>query len=296
MRSYLVEEVVADYAEAHLPRREALRRLGLLGIGTFGASALLAACGSDDDNRSTRQPVASTGTPTSVPGAIPAPAPIVRFAGPNAELQGAWAGAARPKGSVLVIHENRGLTDHIRTIPPRFAAAGFSALAVDLLSEEGGTAALGGDAQAMAALAQAPVERLLADLRAGIDELERREAGHQIAVIGFCFGGGMTWQLLASGETRIAAAAPFYGPCPADADFSGSNAAVLAVYGELDTRVNATRDTAQAALQRAGLTHEIRVFAGANHAFFNDTGPSFNPVAAAEAYQAVLDWFNRYLD
>ena len=65
---------------------------------------------------------------------------------------------------MLVIHENRGLTDHIRTIPPRFAAAGFSALAIDLLSEEGGTAALGGDAQAMGALAQAPMERLIADL------------------------------------------------------------------------------------------------------------------------------------
>jgi carboxymethylenebutenolidase len=292
MRSYLVEEVVADYADAHLTRREALRRLGLLGIGTLGASAMLAACGSDDDSVTRRS---SASTSTSVPGAIPAPAPIVRFDGPHGELLSAWAPAARPKGSVLVIHENRGLTDHIRTIPPRFAAAGFSALAIDLLSEEGGTAALGGDAQAIAALAQAPAERLLADLRAGIDELQRREAGHEVAVIGFCFGGGMTWQLLASGEPRIAAAAPFYGPAPANPDFSGSKAAVLAVYGELDTRVNATRDAAQAALERAGLMHEIRVFPGANHAFFNDTGPSFNATAAAEAFQAVLDWFNRHL-
>jgi carboxymethylenebutenolidase len=295
MRSYLVAEVVADYAEAHLPRREALRRLGLLGVGALGASTLLAGCGGDDDGEgSTRR--AGTSTSASIPGAIPSPASIVRFEGPNGELQGAWAPAARPQGSVLVIHENRGLTDHIRTIPPRFAAAGFSALAIDLLSEEGGTAALGGDAQAMGALAQAPTERLIADLRAGIDELERREDGKKVAVIGFCFGGGMTWQLLAAGEPRIAAAAPFYGPAPANPDFSGSNAAVLAVYGELDTRVNATRDAAQAALATAGLTHEIRVFPRANHAFFNDTGPNFNAAAAAEAFQAVLDWFDRHLD
>jgi carboxymethylenebutenolidase len=299
MRRYLVEEVVDDYAEAHLTRRDALWRLGLLGVGALGASSLLAACGGDDDASSdgagTTRP-AGTSTSTSVPGAIPTPASIVRFDGPNGELQGAWAPAARPKGSVLVIHENRGLTDHIRTIPPRFAAAGYSALAIDLLSEEGGTAALGGDAQAMGALGQAPVERLLADLRAGIDELERREAGHKVAVIGFCFGGGMTWQLLAAGEPRLAAAAPFYGPAPASPDFSGSNAAVLAVYGELDARVNATRDAAQAALERDGLTHEVRVFSGANHAFFNDTGPSFNAAAATEAFQAVLAWFGRYLD
>ena len=60
--------------------------------------------------------------------------------------------------------------------------------------------------------------------------------------------------------------------------------------------MNATRDAAQAALERGGLTHEIRVFPGANHAFFNDTGPSYNAAAAAGAYQAVLAWFGRYLD
>jgi carboxymethylenebutenolidase len=106
----------------------------------------------------------------------------------------------------------------------------------------------------------------------------------------------MTWQLLTAGEPRIAAAAPFYGPAPVGADFSGSRAAVLAVYGELDARVNATRDAAVASLESAGLTHEVRVFPGANHAFFNDTGPNYDAAAAAEAYQAVLAWFGRHLD
>jgi carboxymethylenebutenolidase len=196
---------------------------------------------------------------------------------------------------VLVIHENRGLTDHIRTIPPRFAADGYSALAIDLLSEEGGTAALGGDAQAIGALGAAPIERRVADMRAGIDELQRRARNQKIGIIGFCFGGGMTWTLLAAGEARLAAAAPFYGATPADPNFSGSKAAVLAVYGSLDARVNSTRDAAVSALQAAGLTYEVKEYAGANHAFFNDTGPSYNAEAAAQAYQAVLDWFGRYL-
>ncbi len=105
----------------------------------------------------------------------------------------------------------------------------------------------------------------------------------------------MTWQLLAADEPRLAAAAPFYGPVPASPDFSGSKAAVLAVYGELDSRVNATRDGAVAALDAAGLKHEVRTFPGADHAFFNDTGPRYNATAAGEAYQTVLDWFARYL-
>ena len=204
--------------------------------------------------------------------------------------------APDPNGAVLVIHENRGLTAHIRSIPPRLAADGYTALAIDLLSEEGGTAALPSEGDATAALGNASAERLIEDLRAGLDELERRAPGAKLAAIGFCFGGGMTWQLLAAGEPRLSAAVPFYGPAPADADFSGSpNAAVLGIYAELDDRVNASQETARAALEAAGLVHEIRVFPGVDHAFFNDTGPRYDADAAAEAYQAMLDWFGQHL-
>jgi carboxymethylenebutenolidase len=290
MRDYLAEEIALDYSDAILTRREALRRLGLLGLTATGAAALLAACGGGGGgNKESRKQTTTTA------GGAPARAEAVTFRGPQGELQGAWAEASKPKGAVLVIHENRGLTDHIRSLPPRFAGDSYSALAIDLLSEEGGTAAVGGEAEASAALGQAPPERLIADLRAGIDELERRDRNAEIAIIGFCFGGGLTWQLLAAGEPRLAAAAPFYGPAPANPDFSGSKAAVLAVYGELDTRVNATRDGAVAALEAADLKHEVRTFPGADHAFFNDTGPRYNAAAATEAYQDVLDWFNTNL-
>ncbi len=116
-----------------------------------------------------------------------------------------------------------------------------------------------------------------------------------IGAVGFCFGGAMTWSLLASGDDRIAAAIPFYGPAPADADFSGSTAAVLGIYAELDTRVNVSRDGAQAALEAAGLIHEIVTFPGVDHAFFNDTGPRHDASAAAGAYTLILDWFRRHL-
>ena len=296
-RSYLAEEVALDFADARLTRREALKRLALLGLSTTAAGALLAACASDSDEGVKAQPERTTTTaaPTTTLAPAPAAATAITFAGNNGQLKGAFAAAPKPKGAVLVIHENRGLTDHIRTIPPRFAADGYSALAVDLLSEEGGTETLGGDAPAIAALGAAPVERLVADMRSGIDELQRRVPNQKVGIIGFCFGGGMVWSLLAAGEPRVAAAAPFYGPTPANPDFSGSKAAVLAVYGALDARVNGTRDAAVAALQAAGLTFEVKEYADANHAFFNDTGPSYNATAATQAYAAVLDWYGRYL-
>jgi carboxymethylenebutenolidase len=141
-----------------------------------------------------------------------------------------------------------------------------------------------------------PPERFAADMRAGVTELKRRLHGKRLAAVGFCFGGGMVWLLLASREPRLAAAAPFYGPFPENGDLSGSKAAVLAIYAGLDTRVNATQPAAQAALEAAGLEHELVTFPGVNHAFFNDTGARYDPAAAAAAYQRVLDWFERFVD
>jgi carboxymethylenebutenolidase len=292
-QQYLAEEVAIDHADGVLPRREALRRLALLGLGVPAASALLAACGGDGDGG--QAPGATSGAAPSEPAVA---TEAVTFPGPEGRtVQGAWAAADPARGAVLVIHENRGLNDHIRSVAGRLAASGYSALAIDLLSAEGGTAALGDEARAMAALSDAPQERFVADMRAGLDELERRAPGQKLGAIGFCFGGGMVWTLLASGEPRMAAAAPFYGPLPDGADFSGSpNAAVLGIYAEQDARVNASREAATAALEQAGLTHEIVTYPGADHAFFNDTGPRYDQAAATQAYAKVLDWFGQHLD
>ena len=94
----------------------------------------------------------------------------------------------------------------------------------------------------------------------------------------------------------MAAAAPFYGPLPDGADFSGSrDAAVLGIYAELDDRVNASREAAGEALEAAGLTHEIVTYPGVGHAFFNDTGQRYNAAAAAQAYEKLLSWFGEHL-
>ena len=70
---------------------------------------------------------------------------------------------------------------------------------------------------------------------------------------------------------------------------------MLGVYAELDDRVNASRDAARAALEKAGHPHEIVTYPGANHAFFNDTGARYNARRPRQAYQKVLDWFGQYL-
>ena len=96
----------------------------------------------------------------------------------------------------------------------------------------------------------------------------------------------------AAGEPRLAAAAPFYGPFPEGGNLAGSRAAVLGVYGGLDTRVGATKPAAKAALEAARLKYELLTFTEADHAFFNDTGARFNPHAAIEAWRRTLNWFD----
>ncbi|HEX6756788.1 MAG TPA: dienelactone hydrolase family protein [Propionibacteriaceae bacterium] len=301
LRNYLVGEVAEDFVDGLLTRREALRRLTLLGLSVSSATALLAACGEPTGGGSgAPSPAAATTTPapvTTTPGrtATTQPGEAVRFAGPAGELQGAWAEAEDPQGALLVIHENRGLTPHFFDLVGRFAGASYSALCVDLLSAQGGTGSLQDPAAAPTALANTAPQQLVADLQAGIDELEKRVADAKVAAVGFCFGGGMTWNLLQTGEQRLAAAVPFYGPAPESPDFSKAKAAVLAIYGEQDERVNATRERAEAALKAGGLTYEIRTFAGAGHAFFNDTGQRYNAEAAQQAWQDMLNWFNQHL-
>lgn len=298
LQRYLAEEVAEDHADGILTRREAMRRLGLLGVTGSAATAMLAATAPTADasggrKSSGRRSGSRRGGRDVEWGPVATEA--ITFPGPDVTLMAAWAAAERARGGVLVIHENRGLNDHIRSVASRFAGSGYSALAVDLLSRQGGTGAFPGEAEVAAALAAIPPEQFVADMKAGVTELRRRVPRKQVAATGFCFGGGMVWLLLTSGERRLAAAAPFYGPFPEGGSLRKSKAAVLGIYAGLDTRINETRDAARAAVEAAGLERQFVTFTDADHAFFNDTSPRFNAAAMAEAYRRVLDWFDRFV-
>jgi carboxymethylenebutenolidase len=297
LQRYIAEEIATDHVDGLLSRREAMRRLALLGMGAAAAGELITACSTPEESTATHTPVPESSTGSGQPpgAANTRPTAPITWDGPQGQLQGAWAQAPDSKGCVLVIHENKGLNDWVRSIAGRLAGAGHSALAIDLLSEEGGTAAFQDPAQATAALGKAPAERFTRDLNSGVAELKLRAPGQKVGVVGFCFGGGLVWQLLASGAPGVSAAVPFYGPLPPNPDFAGSKAAVLAIYAALDARVTGSQAAAKSALDRTGLVNEIVVEPGADHAFFNDTGPRYNATAAADAWQRLRDWFARYL-
>jgi carboxymethylenebutenolidase len=293
-QEYLAAEVALDHVDGQLTRREALRRLGMMGVSAISASALLAACAKDKATETSAPSTSSSVAPTTVttvrPATTPVPSQDITYPGPQGPLLGAYAAAGKPKGAVLVVHENRGLVDNIKAVVARLAGDGYSALAVDLLSEEGGTPKVAA-ADVSTALNSAGPSRIRADLHASADDLVKRSPGAKLGLVGFCFGGTVVWDFLADGEPRLAAAAPFYGTVAPDVSFAKNKAAVLGIYGETDSRVNATRDAAKAALDQTPVPHQIKTYPGVGHGFYSDVGSE----QSKAAYSDVLDWFGRYL-
>lgn len=253
----------------------------------------------------------STASPTATPGeSAPEPqgtvlpddpdiqAGEVNFPGEqNANLLGYLA---RPAGKesrpvVLVCHENRGLTGYIQDVTRRLAKAGYVALAVDLLSRQGGTAAVSSD-QVPGALSAISPDQYVQDFRSGWQHLGTQAFAQadRVGMVGFCYGGGVTW-LVATRMPELKAAVPFYGPPPPLADLANIQAAVLAVYGGLDTRITSSAADVEAEMKKNGKIFEKLIYPDANHAFHNDTGSRFSPQAAQDAWKRTLAWYQQYL-
>jgi carboxymethylenebutenolidase len=194
---------------------------------------------------------------------------------------------------VVVIHENRGRTPYIEDVARRLAIAGYVALAPDGLTSLGGFP--GDDERAAQLFRRVDRAKMFEDFVAATLWLRARPEGNgKLGTIGFCFGGGQA-NALAVRIPDVAAAVPFYGTPPPEADVQKMHAAVLAHFAELDTRLTETWPAYDKALTAAHLTHAGYVYAKANHGFHNDTTPRYDEAAAKLAWQRTLAWFDRYL-
>jgi carboxymethylenebutenolidase len=355
MQRYLGEEMIEDYQDGVLTRRQMLRRLlRICGSGT-AVAALLAACG-DGGAATPPQATAGAAAPTAAPAAAQptaAPAEATQAAPTQAAAETAPTAAAtaaaqptaaataaaqpaagasksplsvpaddpnvtgsdvtfqgdtqiagylaRPKAEgtypgVVVIHENRGLNEHIKDVARRLAKAGYVALAPDLASRAGGTAQVGAD-KITGYFANAKPEELVKDLNAAVDFLGQQSGvmADKYGTVGFCFGGAYVLRLAAA-NPKIAAAVCYYGVTPEPASqMSATNAAILGQYGATDQRVDATIPALEQVMQQSGKTFQKYLYEGAGHAFNNDTGQNYNEQAAITAWQRTLDWFGKYL-
>jgi carboxymethylenebutenolidase len=230
--------------------------------------------------------MAYSAKPSGMAGATPEAAPV---ASPSAS--GAFP-------VVLICHENRGLTDHIKDVTRRWAVQGYLAVAVDLLSRDGGTAAIADPAEIPALLTRdVDPNRHVGDFQATVEYLKSDVSADlgRVAMTGFCFGGGITWRG-ATAIPELKSAAPFYGPPPPIEDVPKITAAVLGVYSDdPGDFANEGRDDLVAALEAAGVTHQINIYPGTQHAFHNDTGQRYNEEQAIAAWNDTVAWFGRYV-
>ena len=201
-----------------------------------------------------------------------------------------------PHPAVLVIHENRGLLPHFPDVTRRLAVEGYAALAVDMLSREGGTGTFASTDDARDVLRKIEKDQIVGDADAGVEYLQNQDfvRRDRVGAMGFCFGGSITW-LLAVRNPQIRAAVPFYGGAPPLEEVPNLNIPVLGIYAAEDNRINAGVPDLEAALKGLGKTYKFRTFAGANHAFFNDTGRRYHPEAAGGAWRETLAWFEEHL-
>jgi carboxymethylenebutenolidase len=202
---------------------------------------------------------------------------------------------AGPLGSVLVIHENRGLNAYAEDVARRLAVAGYRAVAADFLSAAGGTPA--DQDAAREAISKLDLGATAADSVATLRLLKSLPGSNgKAGAVGFCWGGGMVNRVaLAAGET-LDAGVSFYGPAPDPALALQVRAPLQLHYAELDERVNKTGFPWRDALVAADRTVDAHVYPGVNHAFHNDTSAErFDAAAAKLAWQRTLDFFGRYV-
>jgi carboxymethylenebutenolidase len=307
----LSTNTLEDYLTGKVDRRELLRRMALLGGGSVVGMSLLGnlACGA-----AATPTIAPTATPTPAPTDTPTPslesgvtvdpndprieAGPVEFSTTAGTLMGYLSRPSQggPNPAVLVIHENRGLLPHFSDVTRRLALEGYTALAIDLLSRDGGTDSFADSDAARDALGEISDEQFMEDLNASIKYLQglSHVRPDRVGAMGFCFGGGMVW-LLSVRNSAIRAAAPFYGSAPSLEEVPNLNAAVLGIYAGNDDRINAGVPDLEAALMEHQKQYEFITYPGVDHAFFNDTRERYAPEAAEQAWAETLGWFEQHL-
>lgn len=256
-QAYFVAEFYEDYRDGLLSRREFIKRLAFI-TGSMAATVAtmgMVGCAPDElPEAGTPMPTPEMPTSTAVsnptntapttgltpvpnaqsPLSVPEGDPAVQAGDVTFTSQGdsvtAYLAQPATEGNypaVLICHENRGLTPHIRDVARRFAKAGYVALAIDLLAREGGTAVQDPD-QVPGLLSNAPAGRHVADFIAGFNYLQSLDGvdDGRIGMTGYCFGGGTTWDVAAA-LPELRAAVPYYGRSPALENVPDIQAAVL---------------------------------------------------------------------
>jgi carboxymethylenebutenolidase len=292
-----VAKLVHLYVDGAFNRRELIQRVASY---TGSIAAAVVAVGGFSEAQADSTPACP------VDASVPADAPDldvsdIQFPGDAGMIFGHLAFPrttdAQIFPGVIVVHENRGLVDHIKDVTRRVARAGFVGLGVDLLSRQGGTQQFTDPAAQASAYSRTQPDERRADLIAGLNYIKTlpNVQSNRIGAVGFCAGGGNVWDLAVNVE-ELAAAVAFYGtPLPTVEQLASIKSPVLANYAELDRALTLRTAPVMTAMITLQKTFGFRIYQGVGHAFHNDTGPAYDLAAACDAWTQTIAWFNKFL-
>ena len=222
---------------------------------------------------------------------------MVTFASNGGTASGYLATPASGSGpGVIVLQEYWGLVPHIKDVADRFATAGFTSLAPDLYRGASTTEPDEAGKEMMAL----DLARAGRDLSGAIGELQRRTGRDKVGVTGFCMGGGLALVVACQRPDAVAACVPFYGAIPwaeAQPDYSKMQAAVQGHYAENDGWASpVAAEQLRETLADNGVSVEMFIYPGVDHAFFNDTRPEvYDAGASGLAWDRTLAFLKQHL-
>ena len=285
-----IDAMLQEYREGRISRREFIHRAVVLTGSLVAATTLVDLVGPQTSHANLVDPNDSALISSDI-----------KYSSTDGAAIGAYL--TRPKGegrlpAVVVLHENRGLVDHIRDVARRLAKAGYVALAPDLLSRQGGTGSFASPNAAIEGIRKVDEKGVTKDLTGGINYLKGQNyvLTNKIGVVGFCWSGGQA-TLILTRNRDLAAGVVYYGRNPNDLDdVKNISAPVLASYGEKDERITAGVPALEEAMKKHGKSFEYKIYPGAQHAFNNDTNPQrYNAEAAKDAWGRTLEFFRKHL-
>ncbi len=274
-----------EYANGLMERREFLKRLSIIAGGVVVADSLL---GLLENNFAMADLVAKNDPRIYTED--------IKYRGSTGEIR---AVLARPKGAsklpgVVVIHENRGLNQHIADVTRRLAVEGFLAMAPDALSPVGGTPNV--ESKAIELIGKLDQKSAIKNYVAAVQYLKTHPVSTgKVGVVGFCWGGAMANQT-AVNSPDVIAAVPYYGRQPALGDVPKIKASLLLHYAGIDEAINKGIPAYEAALKKAAVDYKLYIYEGAQHAFNNDTNTArYNKTAAELAWKRTIAFLKEKL-
>jgi carboxymethylenebutenolidase len=304
-----LDRLIENYREGSLSRRDFFQRLAYLTGSIVLAHEIMLDSGlaAEWEIYNWPDPPAQQGQPAPTPKEsiaageqrLPGQAQAEWVKYPSGEFQiGGYL--ARPKtgtsfASIIIIHENRGLTEFVIDMAQRWAGEGLLAIAPDLLSRAGGTAGFATMQDAGQGIGKLVRADVVSDLHATVAYLKSRAdvKKNKIGITGFCWGGANTFNF-ATESKDLLFAVPFYGRAPEMEKLANIVCPVFAVYAELDQGVNANLDEVEAKMKELGKTYTRKMYPGAQHAFMNYTSPQrYNAEQAKAAWVDVTDFVKK---